>query len=714
MASIADPDLIARLDGLRDRIFAGDNTHCFVERQRVLDELAPVLDTLPAERRYATILERLLDAASTPIAPEDLILGRMVEGPLPSGSTYLPSLPGFGSRGHLTPDWPALLSRGLTAIAADAQATAERLGDDEALAFAENAARCCTAVSDYAARYASAALAEARTAAPARREELTRAARALQAAPAGPAPDFFAALQGIWLVHLVLSCYVGARDFALGRLDQILLPLYQQGLADGTLTPDLARTYLAHFLMKTKEITGTTTDNYRSKPTPSFASNQYVVLGGRSPAGDDETNELTLLILEAASLVKMPQPELNVRLSRSSSPQLKQAVAQALPACHAQLQFWNDDLIIPQLERLGFSPDDAYGYSLTACNRINLPGLFDFAGGDAFHNMAHWLLMALDEGRDPVTGGQAVAGLASVAAMRSLDDVLAAFAQVAASLLTASVAQTTGAMRGAPHDFHFESVLLGDCVARGRDLGRGGLRYCTQYHYLGGVATVTNSLLAIQKLVFEQQRFGLSEFLAIVANRFAGHEPLRQEIVNALPKYGNDQIEADELARRVCEIALDALAAAPNPGSCLLFPAIYSLHCHLGWGDQLPATPDGRLTGEPISENQSPVLGTDRAGITALLRSVARLPLGRTPTGGLNLKLAFRPEPEMALRLVESYFALGGIHVGFTFVDRATLSAAQANPAQFRSLCVRVTGFSEFFVALSPAAQAEMIARTEY
>ena len=131
--------------------------------------------------------------------------------------------------------------------------------------------------------------------------------------------------------------------------------------------------------------------------------------------------------------------------------------------------------------------------------------------------------------------------------------------------------------------------------------------------------------------------------------------------------------------------------------------------------DTLPAaTPDGRLPGEPISENQSPVHGTDRAGVTALLRSVAGLPLERTPTGGLNLKLAFRPDPATALQLVESFFALGGIHLGFTFVDRATLLAAQARPAEFRSLCVRITGFSEFFTALSPAGQADIIARTEY
>ena len=698
IAALDAPGIAALLDGLRERVFAGDNTHCFIERQQVLADLAPALDGLPEEERYSPILERLLSAASTPILPEDIILGRMVEGPLPPGTDLIHSLPGFSSAGHLTPDWPTLLSQGLIAIAAEARDTAERLGDGESRRFAANTTRCCEAIVAFASRYANAALELAAASPEPRRAQLERAAAALQAAPAGPAPDFLAALQAIWLVHLVLSCFIGARDFAFGRLDQYLLPLYRQGLADGSLTRELTVAYLAHFFMKMKEITGTSTDNHHPKPVPSFASNQYVVLGGRAPDGRDEANELSELILDAARLVRMPQPEFNVRLGRGTSPAFKRAVARALPACHAQIQFWNDDLIIPQLQQRGLTDYEAFGYALTACNRINLPGMFDFQGGDTFHNMAQWLLLALTDVRD--------AG--------SLEDLLAAFRETAKGAVATAVAERASGMRGAASDVHFESVLLKDCVPRGRDFNHGGLKHRAQFHFFGGVATTANSLIAIQKLVFEQRRFSLPEFLALVASSFAGHEDLRQEIVNSLPKYGNGDEGADGLARSVCDIALDALEAAPNPDRFLLLPAIYSLYCHVAWGQQLPATPDGRLPGEPISDNQSPTHGTDRTGTTALLRSVARLPLERTPTGGLNLKLAFRPPPETVMQLVEGFFALGGVHIGFTFVDRETLLAAQISPAEFRSLCVRITGFSEFFAALSPESQADVIARTEH
>jgi trans-4-hydroxy-L-proline dehydratase len=641
-----------------------------------------------------------------------------VEGPLPEGAAFIWHLPECWTNGHLTPDYPALLEHGLEGLAAQARATAARLGTEEAQWFADSTTRCCEAICDYARRYAEAAEEAAGeavlTAEPERAGRLRQAAAALRVAPAAPAPDFLAALQAIWLMHFVLSCHLGQRDYALGRMDQYLLPLYEQGLADGTLTPDLARAYLAHLFIKTKEITGLATDNYRTKPVPSLASNQYVVVGGRDVEGRDETNELSALMVEAVALAQVPQPSVNVRMSGSLPPRLREALASALPTGSAQIQFWNDDVTIPALESFGVPAQDAANYALTACNRANVPGVWDMMAGDAFHNMAHWLLTALDGGRDPLSGEVTVAGVPGPEALASLEDVLAAFAQVARAALDREVAERAHWMDGDPRQFHLESVLLQDCVARGKDLNAGGLRSRAQFHFLGGVATAADSLVALQRVVFEERRFSLSEFLEIVRADFAGHEGLRQEIMGQLPHFGNGDEAADGLARRVCELALDALAAVPSPGGHLLLPSIYSLHLHTGWGQALPATPDGRLRGEPISENQSPTHGCDREGVTALLRSVARLPLERTPTGGLNVMLAGKPDPETALQLAETFFALGGVHVGFTFVDRETLLAAQAEPGKFRSLCVRITGFSEYFVALSPEAQADVVARTEY
>ena len=220
--------------------------------------------------------------------------------------------------------------------------------------------------------------------------------------------------------------------------------------------------------------------------------------------------------------------------------------------------------------------------------------------------------------------------------------------------------------------------------------------------------------MAIRKLVFEDKRLTLAEFTSILDVVFVGHESLREEIVHRLPKFGNDLVEVDSLARRVADIAFDALDQARHPGGHLLFPALYSLYLHVPWGAEMPATPDGRRRGEPFSENQSPVHGADRRGITALLHSVAKLPHQRTVMGGLNLVFAGLMPPEALVATADSFFAMGGLHLGLTMVDRRTLADARKNPKQHASLCVRVTGFSEFFVSLSPAMQDDVIARTEY
>ncbi len=698
-ATVAADDLLALLAPLRARIYAGDDTHGFVEREQVIDRLAAEVEQMPLESRHATILETILAEVSTPIEPEDALLGRAVEGRLPDGLPYRVHLPGFNSAGHLTPDYPALLTKGLDQIAAEARATAARLGTDQARWFAASATRCCRAVVGFARRYADAADRAADTSAPARAARLRQVAEALRVSPAGPATTFVGALQAIWLVHFVMSCYVGSRDFAFGRLDQTLWPLYQQDLADGSLTRETALAWLAHFVIKTKEITGTATDNHRPKPIPSQASNQYVIVGGLTPAGQDAGNDLSALVLEAVALAQVPQPCVNVRLSPVTSPKLKRAVAQALPTCAPQVQFWNDARIIPALGAFGWSPAEAHDYALTACNRTNLAGVFDFTPSDAFHNCAEWLMAALGEQPN---------------ALADLNAIVAAFGRVAGERLAAVVTERARWMQGDPRDFHFESLLLQNCVARGRDLNCGGLRERAQYHFFGGIATAANALAAIEQLVYTEHRFSLPEYLAIVADDFAGHEALRLEVVERLPKFGNDVESVDRLAVALCDLALDALAAAPNPDGYQLLPSIYSLHCHLGWGRSMPATPDGRRAGEPISENQSPTHGTDRAGVTALLRSVARLPFHRTPAGGLNVKLAGPVDPQVVLCLTESYFALGGLHIGYTFVDRETLAAAQVRPDEYRTLCVRVTGFSEYFTALSPEAQADVIARTEH
>jgi formate C-acetyltransferase len=716
-----DQRLSAELSALRDRIFAGDNGACLVERERLLAKLSGQAQAVPPQRRYAWAFEKLLAGVSTPIEPGDVFLGRVVEARWEGCTNFRDvnrSL--LPTRGHLTLHWPDLLEHGLGGLARQAQHTAQRMGSDSARQFADSVGLCRRAVAEFSARYAADARSRAAELPGHEGQYLRRAARALEGVPDGPATDLFSALQSIWLIHLITSCYVGARDFGLGRLDRHLLPYYRKDLREGRLDRQQARELLAHFLLKTNEITGTATWNHNAKPIPCQSSKQYLLLGGRGPNGEDLSNELTELILSAAQEVGMPQPVLTVCLDPDSPEEFQETLAQAATVLGSQIHFYHDRAVQANLRSVGLSADLAAEYSMGGCCRAEIGGVTTFI--QSHYSLPHWLMGALSGGRPAFEDGpfwtQAACppDLPAPEQMHSIEDVLSAFARVCQGQLRHKVVAKQAWLEQIARDrpFHFESLLLRDCIARGQDCESGGSRCALLGQYFNGIATVADSLWAIQRLVFEQNRLTLTELMDLCRADFAGWPELRNEIVR-LEKFGNQHEGVDALAARAATAVLDAMEAiAPPQDDQHIISGFYSLHKHHFIGRELHATPDGRLAGEPVSENQSPVYGMDRSGLTALLQSVARLPLERTCEGGLNVAFAGQMQARKLRDLIATYFRLGGLHVGFTFVDSQTLQAAREHPDQYRTLTVRLYGFSEYFVALSDHEQRELIQRTRH
>ncbi len=509
-------------------------------------------------------------------------------------------------------------------------------------------------------------------------------------------------------MHMIQSCCIGGRDMAFGRLDQYLWPFYQQGLADGTLSPELARAYLAHFLLKSNEISGTTAWNYLAKLIPCVGSKQYLYVGGSSPDGLSDENALSSLILDAAQHVRMRDPMLNVRLAPGTSLAFRQHAAAAAIALKAQVQFWNDAVIAPALQRQGVAREDAWDYTGRGCSMTEIGGRQN--NHDIHGFLTTWLLQAL---------------CACPEAPASIDQVIARYSAVLEIELHSALAvrrndpepaYDTPFVNGGDLHFHLESMLLRDCVAQGKTHCAGGIRYRVYTSHFWGFATVVNCLMSIQRLVFQQKRFTLAELLAITEKNYVGHEALRQEILQRIPKFGNDDDEVDALAGAVGNAiadACDAVMAGSLPKELFVI-GIHSTMLHQLTGKDLPATPDGRLQGEPVSENLSPTYGTDRNGVTALLKSLAKLPFDRISAGSANVKFAGTIAPEKLAVLLQSYFAIGGLMLGFTFVDRTMLQGARAHPEQYRSLLVRLHGFSEYFTALPDNEQMELLLRTEY
>jgi formate C-acetyltransferase len=263
--------------------------------------------------------------------------------------------------------------------------------------------------------------------------------------------------------------------------------------------------------------------------------------------------------------------------------------------------------------------------------------------------------------------------------------------------------------------FRCESLFLDSCVQSCTDILRGGCDlYRWNHRMFSGIANMADSLVAVKRLIDDEKRLTLPELRQILDADFAGHEELLAELKTRMPKYGNGIQEVDELAARAANTLIDAAEKAARKTGFIMMTSLYSLTHHARFGSVIGATPDGRRAGETISENQSPVHGMDVNGPTELLKSVAALPLDRCICGGLNVKFGNRMTSETLMSLMKSFFALDGQHIGFTMADRATLEDARKHPENHRSLLVRKTGFSEFYISLSPLEQQEIIDRTEY
>jgi formate C-acetyltransferase len=265
----------------------------------------------------------------------------------------------------------------------------------------------------------------------------------------------------------------------------------------------------------------------------------------------------------------------------------------------------------------------------------------------------------------------------------------------------------------------FLSVLIDDCVAKGRDYNDGGARYDTSYIQGVGLGTLTDCLSAVRHHVFERKTLAMGELLDALAADFGEHEPLRQMLVNRTPRYGNDDDAADELIQRAFHAFYQAVDGRPNTRGGTYRINMLPTTCHVYFGSVTGATPDGRRAWQPLSEGISPVQGADRRGPTAVIRSAGKLDHVRT--GGTLLNMKFSPQVLKGERglenlghLIRAYFKMDGHHVQFNVVTAETLEAAQREPEKHRDLIVRVAGYSDYFCDLSKTLQDEIISRTEH
>jgi formate C-acetyltransferase len=556
---------------------------------------------------------------------------------------------------------------------------------------------------------------------PKRRRELQRIAQVCEWVPAHAPRDLWEAIQYYWFVHLGVTCELNTWDsFSPGRLDQHLFPFYKRGLEDGSLTIDDARELLQCLWIKFHNQPAPPKVGVTAEESATYTDFAQINLGGLKEDGSDGVNDLTYLILDVVDEMRLVQPSASIHVSQKSPDEFIRRACRIIRTGFGQPSVFNTDVVIQEMLRVGKRIEDARNGGTSGCVETGAFGKESYIL-TGYLNIPKILEITLNDGVDPRTGKRIGLPTGDPRSFASFDELFTAFERQLRHFVDIKIRGNNVIERlyakymPAP----FLSILIDDCIAKGMDYHEGGARYNSTYIQGVGLGSITDSLTALRYHVYDRGSLTMAEILEALRRDFEGAERLRQLLVNRTPKYGNDDEYADETMRRVFEAFFAAVDGRPNTKCGHYRINLLPTTVHVYFGSVTGALPDGRKAGMPLSEGVSPVQGADRKGPTAVLKSVAKIDHVRT--GGTLLNQKFTPrlfQSDEALdklvQLIRTYFRLGGHHIQFNVVDAETLRKAQQNPEEYRSLVVRVAGYSDYFCDLSKALQDEIISRTEH
>lgn len=691
-----------------------------LERLRKTREADLHVRGLPQPLQLGEGLYHLLDHIELPVADTDLIVGRILEEvPDSEGEAFLRTCvdawesraipPWMRDGGHECFAWDRLLELGLAGLEAHAgselAARSARGEGAQTLDFLRGAVRVYQALRHYARRYAERA----------REAGLGEAAAACAAIAESPPESFAEALQLIWLVgHVYCTMLAANPTLTFGRLDSLLWPLYEEDIASGRLSRSQAGELVADFYGKNNLILGRG-EHQMSGGSPSdtgwqrnltYDAPQYVVLGGGRPDRSAVANELTDLFLEHVNPA-YENPVIVLRYTQDL-PAKTWRVACRKMRDNASFMVYSDERVIAAMRHCGIDAEDAVRYTMHGCNWPDIPGVQRQVG---YHQavLPQYLLEALGRLDDE---GPSIDGLYQHLVEAFRREIASHCEQLRQARRTWD-AQAPGLLRA-------DDCFLDGPIERARSASGGGVRYPTLTCALSGLATAADSLAAVDELVLRSGRVSLADLRDALREDYAGAEALRQLCLRA-PKFGQDDDVADDHAVRLLREVLAEIDRACGLGTdeaVIVFRCLETDMRHLRLGELTGATPDGRHAGRPLSENTSPYPGSCRHGLTAMLKSVAKLPLDGINSGALNIRL----QPDLVggeegldrvAALLRTYFDLGGLQCQLSVCSVEQLREAQRHPERHRDLMVRITGYSAVFVDMARHAQDEIIRREE-
>jgi len=579
----------------------------------------------------------------------------------------------------------------------------------------------CDAVIVFAERHAE--LAEsvaAKECDPQRVAELKKIAEVCRWVPANKPRNFFEAIQMYWFVHLGTITELNGWDaMNPGHFDQHLAPFYAAEIAAGTLTREQAKELLCCFWIKVNNHPAPPKVGITARESGTYNDFTNINIGGITRDGKDGVSEVSYIMLEVIEELHILQPGNSVHISAKTPDRFLHAACKVIRQGHGYPSIFNPDVYVTELLRQGKSLQDAREGGCSGCIEVGAFGKEAFLL-TGYLNVPKVLEITLNRGIDPVTGQRAGIDCGDPREFSCYEQLYDAFTRQLDFIVDTKirVSNYIDRMFAKYAPAPFLSVVIEDCISKGRDYYDGGPRYNTNYIQCTGLGTTTDSLSVLKKHVFEEKTFSMDRILDAVAKNFEGEEFLRQTVLNKTPFFGNNDDRADDIALNIYADLLKAIDGKPNVRGGTFHLNMLSTTCHIYFGKVMGATPNGRLAGKSISDGTSPSHGADTHGPSMVIRSLTKL--DHTLSGGTLLNQRFLPsllkrdEDLTKLgQLIRSYFTLGGHHIQFNIVDTATLKAAQKCPEDYKDLLVRMAGYSDYFNDMNADLQQEVIERTE-
>ncbi|MCJ7690064.1 MAG: formate C-acetyltransferase/glycerol dehydratase family glycyl radical enzyme, partial [Clostridiaceae bacterium] len=519
----------------------------------------------------------------------------------------------------------------------------------------------------------------------------------------------YEASQLLWYLCVILQYESNASSLSLGGFDKYMYPFYENDLKNG-ITEESLREILTCLWIKTNDVVLIRSSN-SAKYFAGFPTGYTITLGGLTESGRSAVNPLSYLALDTYQDIRLPQPNLGVRLNELIEPAFLRKTAETVRLGTGIPQIFNDEVVVPGFLNRGISLEDARDYSVVGCVELSLPGKTYGLHDIALFNLLKIMEISLRElgNNDNITFDEIIQDI------KEKIDIYVKLMVDGSNIVDISHKEF------AP--VPLLSCFIDNCLETGKDITYGGAKYNFSGVQGIGIANLSDSLYALKKIVYDEKRISLSALTKALECNFEGveNEKLRVRLINKYDKFGNDNDEVDNLSAEILRYYSKAVEKHVTPRGGTFVPGSYTVSAHIPLGKAVGATPDGRKSGEQLADGGlSPMVGRDVLGPTAVLKSVSKLDNYLTTNGSL-LNAKFSPKTlegeEGIHKLCDFLYAFMKLkiqHIQFNVVSVETLKSAQASPNDYKGLVIRVAGYSAFFIELSREIQDDIIRRTQH